>query len=127
MLALRDPKQSLDIKKAVNLWFVRRNDDGFGCELCSENNIPELNNCVKEKKSSGYSNLKITDMAVGDNVSCWNQLTIMLTMNLHRIIILLCWYRLKLIYGWMNLTINKHLPFNIVENKTYRSPVKFCS
>jgi hypothetical protein len=57
MLALKDPQQSFDIKK-VDLWFVRRNDDDFGCELCSENNIPVINNFVKQKKSSGYSNLR---------------------------------------------------------------------
>jgi hypothetical protein len=58
MLALKDPKESLGIKKVLDLWFVRRNDDGFGCQLCVENNIPVSNNFAKQKKSSGYSNLK---------------------------------------------------------------------
>ena len=113
MLTLKDPQQSLDIKKVVNLWIVRRNDDGFGCELCSENNIPELNNFVKQKKSSGYSNLKLH---LDNRHDGWRQRLMLesATDNVYKeptldnYFTVLLSVKAKNIYGWMNLIISNH-------------------
>ena len=85
-----------------------------------------LNQIICQAKEKGLvieteNHIQIVEMKVGEHVTCWKQLPIMFTKILRWIIISLCCYLSKPIYGWMNLIITKHLLLGTVGDKTYRS------
>ena len=89
---------------------------------------------LNQRKNFGYTNLKLH---LDNQHDGWRQRFLLQLQSatdnvnnnkeptLNNYFTVLLSGKAKNIYGWMNLIINNHLPFSVVENKTYRLSVKF--
>jgi len=120
----------LVFRKVVAKWFIRKNDESYGCELCSEINIPEDANNVKQRKGTGYTNIRShlvsrhhgwkerylseENSETGNDKQCLS--------NYFNILVSA---KARNVFGWMNFIVTKHLSFSIVDDKSFRNAVKF--